>query len=610
MPEGSAAKHSDPLVNQFNELEGLYGAYFGEVRRDHSFYDLHFAGEIVPEEWREKLVPLVPPTARIAVDEAADHILTTPKVKVPVRQVEGDHLKQTTIAENKRKFINSFWHTTIGLTNPLDQAKKALLLDGKVIVKKTLRWDLIPKKGTTTKSKAKYRSDLKKLGRIEFLWNTEVIPTEYVFEDPDNHRDPKYVYLKYKVRRAEAKRLFPKSKSSWNTSDKEGGAYDHLDYMEYWSKPKFLPDGTWEPGEYIQWIENEREHEDDNPYPYIPLAIEDAGFGKLTPEPKPEDKYVSFIASMRDIFVAEARQMTSWQAVLEMTAFPMTTVRNFDDEKDVVAGPGAINRLEGDEGEPGAESMQFEKLPEIPVGLLQFVDKTTEMANSSLKIGILGGQPQRGVETATEADSNFRNAAVKLSGPVSALERLVKKLNRWVFMDIELVLEAPVTIYGAAANAPSEVQVMPKDIQGYYESHVELTTADKDALNQVQARFWAEMYRVVPFLSLYTAMEKMGLEDPQEEMMKRAAEDVFLSPQFQTLRTFTGAQSFGELNQMISSLGLAEGGNQEGQGGVQPNPGANSAESLIGQGGGPLQQELTQNALTSRDVLRGDSQLR
>lgn len=594
----------DKLIDKFEELRGLYGRYFAALKENRSFYNLEFGRTIVPDEWIEHLEPLVPPTARHAIDEAADHILTTPKVKVPVRPVEGKQMDQQAIAEQKRKFINSFWHTTESLTNPLGTGKKNLLLDGKIAIKKTLRWDLIPEKGNNVD---KYRVALAKLGKIEFLWNVEVIPNEYVFEDPNNHRDPEYVYLSYKIRVGEAKRLFPDATGEW----KKLGEFEKVEYLEYWEKPKFNPDGTWEPGKYVQWIENSRVHDDDNPYPYVPIAIEDSGYGILTAEPKPEDKYVGFAQNMHEIFKAEAVQMTSWQAVLKMTAFPMITARNIGDEKEIGVGPGLINRLEGTEGEPGSEELRIEKMPEVPLGLLQFVDKTTQIANSALKINVLGGLPQPGVETATESDQNLRNASVKLSYAVSAIERLVKKINRWIFMDIELVLEAPVTMFGAGADSPSEIVLKPMDIKGYYETHVELVTADKDAVNQVNARFWAEMYRVVPFLSLHTAMEKMGLDDPQAEMIKRASEDVFLSEEFRLIRTMTGAQSFGELAQLLQQLQAPQGVGGEG-GGANPGSGANSANGLVEQGnlGAPIADELTRNSLTRRDVLRGDSQLR
>ena len=274
--------------------------------------------------------------------------------------------------------------------------------------------------------------------------------------------------------------------------------------------------------------------------------------------------------------------MTSWQAVLKMTAFPMITTRNHNEEKEIGVGPGVVNRLDGNENEPGSESITIEKLPDIGIGVLQFIDKTTQIANSALKLNVLGGQAQPGVETATESDQNLRNASVKLSYAVSAIERIVKKMNRWVLMDIQLVLEAPVTIYGAGADSPSEISLKPKDIGGYYETHVELSTADMDAVNQVNARFWAEMYRVVPFLSLYTTMEKMGLDDPQSEMVRRASEDVFLSEEFRLIRTMTGAQSFGELAQLLQQLqmqgGEAAGAGPPGQ--ANPGQGANSVAHM------------------------------
>lgn len=596
-------KDPEEIRKFFDKLKSdVYQRYLGQLEENRMYYYGNYEGKIIPEQWEGRLEALIPPTASHAVDEAADHILTVPRVKVPRKPVDGQETQAEEIAEKKRKFLNSWWHMVTITNDPLGKGKKLLLLDGKIAVKKTIKWDLVPSKpGADKRERERYREAIKRLGRSDFLWDLELLTNDVVFEDPNNPHDPAYVFLSYEVRVGRAKEMFENASGDWvKTHDIE-----KVRYLEYWSRPERDADGEVEPGLYLQWIEDELVHRAENPYPYVPIAVEDAGFGLLTSDFNPQDRYVGLIQRMYPIFEAEATQMSAWQAVTKMTAFPMAVTRNFPEDKNLVVGPAEVVNLEGDEGQPGSQSLDLVRWPEMPVGVIQLVQKTTEIANSVLKTGILGGIPQSGIETATEADQNVRNASTKLTGPVSALERLATKINKWILMDIEL-LEAPVTVFGAAPGSPSEITLSPSEVGGYYTTHVEMRTSDQDALNQINARFWAELYRVIPFLSLYTTMEKMGMEDPQREMLQRAAEDVFLSPEFATIRKFTAAQSFGELAQMVNQM-QSPGGQ-----GPQGAPGANSADALVEQEtlGSPLEARIIDDAYSDRDIMQSPSEYR
>ena len=71
------------------------------------------------------------------------------------------------------------------------------------------------------------------------------------------------------------------------------------------------------------------------------------------------------------------------------------------------------------------QEINFVKLPEVPLSAFQMMEKVHQYTSELSKLGTLGGQPQRGVESATEADLNIRNAAVKLAGCVSSLRACV-----------------------------------------------------------------------------------------------------------------------------------------------------------------------------------------
>lgn len=588
----------------------FFSEYHKQIDANRSYYNLDFDDSVVPEGWRDRLPPVIPPTARRAVDEAADHILYTPRIKVPTRPTNSKFITEEQIAETKRKFMNAWWSQITQRYNPIGDGRKSLIREGRICVKQTLRWNVIPDRGKM--SARQYRSALDKLGRYEFLWDLELLDNKTVYEDPSNHRDPGYVFLEYEIIKEEATRLFPEARGRWTELDD----YAKVIYTEYWSRPEFNADGTWEPGDYIQWINKERVSEEENPYPYVPIAIEDAGFGDNYRGAQVAEKYVGLTQFTRDMFVAEARQMTSWEAVTEITAFPPIFARNMDNTRQISVGPGEIINLEGGKGEPGAEDVEIARWPEVPQGVVRLVDKTTAYANQQLKMDVLGGLPLPGVDTATEANQQIQNASSKLQGPISALERLAIRISRWVLMDIELVIESPVSIYGTKAIDAAVATITPKEINGYYDCSCEFRTSDSDMVSQVKARFWAEMYRVVPFLSAMTAMERGEIaDDGLSEMVKRSAEDVLLSPEMRAIRTMTAAQAYGQLGQMLQAMqqqgGVGENTGVPGTAGLPPGP--NSAEGLMMQPeqiASPEQGQIFDMSLMNRDITQGPSQLR
>lgn len=587
----------DATLTKFAQLRGLYGKYQLQIREDRRYYDLDFAADVLSAGARARgFKEVIPRTARRAIDEAVDHILYMPKVRMPVRPTESELVTQQEIAEKKRKAAGAYWRQITQRNNPLGDGRKWILLDGMIAIKHKLRFDLLPDHDDPD-----YKAKLDKLGRYEFMWEHELLNAEWVYPDPSDHRNPQYVYVNYSLRKEQAARDFPKRVSGamgeeWRTRND----YDQVNYLEYWTAPEWNDDGTWEPGEYKIYIDQELVHDAENPYPYVPIAIEDSGYGLVHKAVEPELKFVGLIHHSLSVFLAQARQWSAMEAVAELTAFNPIEARNMSPEqlKRLDIAPGAIWELEGNPAvDSDAQIVTPGKWPDIPLTVPQMIQLTDREVNSSTKADTLGGMPQKGVDTATEADQNVRNSAAKLQGPVAALERLAAKLTRWFFMDIELVLEAPVTLYGSGADDPADIRLTPREISGYYDCFVQLRTTDEEAADMTRARFWGEMYRVLPFLSAWTAMEAGGIsDDPLAEMLRRAGEDVFLSEEFRQIRIATGAQSFGELALMIQQM--------QAQKPAAGGGGAGSDLSLVTQDdiNSPVQSRITSDALDARDT--------
>jgi hypothetical protein len=562
----------DKTYQKFSELRGQYGRYHAQMRRARRLYDRDFERDVISAGARARgFKPVVPQTARRIIDEAADHVLYYPKVHVPARPTESKHTTEEQIAAKKREAITAYWRQIDQRYNVLGDGRKWLFLNGKIAVKHTLRWDLVPDKESPT-----YRRDIERLGRYEFMWQDELLDPEWVYEDPSDHRNPAYVFLSYSMYAEAAKKKFPSSVvgaigQEWRLKPD----YSKVNYLEYWSEPTWQDDGSWEPGEYRQFIETDCVTDDDNPYPYVPIAIEDSGYGLNHLGIEIEKRFVGLLDHAESVLIAQARQWTAMEAVAELTAFNPIEARNIGDEKLVTLdlAPGAVWQLDGNPAvDTDAETMEMKAFPAIPITVLQMLQLTDREVNSTQKTDNLGGIAQKGVDTATEADQNVRNSAAKLSGPVAALQRLAAKLTRWFLMDIELVLEAPVTLYGTTSTDPAAVTLTPTEIGGYWDCFVELRTSDEEAMDMTRAKLWADIYNMMPMLSAWTALEAGGMtDDPLGEMLRRASENVFMSPEFEQIRIATGAESFGELAAYIQQL-IAQKEQGGGGGAATPTP--------------------------------------
>ena len=113
-------------------------------------------------------------------------------------------------------------------------------------------------------------------------------------------------------------------------------------------------------------------------------------------------------------------------------------------------------------------------------------------------------------------------------------------------------------------------------------------------------------------MSFFTALERGGVTDDQTtEMLKRAAEDVFLSDEFRMIRVMTGAQSYGEFSQMIKNSGLLD---AQGGGGNGLNGGNSLSLGTVGAtpqpAAEPPMNAIIQDAYLSRNTNRGGAQFR
>lgn len=521
----------------FEDVRAKHSRAIGEFREDETYINLEYAKHIIPTDWEDdSFQPTAPPTAYEAVENATNHVLTFPITSVPIRPVTKDKEAAKITAEQSKQFHDMWWHRVFeDYGNPVRRVTKSLI-KGKGALKVEVKWDLLPDPDGI--SKAKFRSMVERVGKYRFLWDVKVVAKETVYEvgDPWN---PDGVFEHYQITGHEARKKWPNSEGL-QAEVKDLGPMDKVEYLEYWSKPN----GT-DPGKFIQWVGGKRVHEAENPYSwetpmstdkkadydgFVPYVIGDPGWGDTDEEDNPEDRYVSIIRPIRSVAIAEARYLTELDMWLRWYVFPMIKAVNIKEgENEPELGPGNMVFL--NQSDPSnMQDISVMPMGEAPVTLLQGLARVNQYIDTSTKFSTLGGVAQRGVDTATEADMNVRNAQAKLAGLVSSLSRMCSVVNRMVRQTIENVLEVPVTLYGASDHGPSEITIKPRDISGFYFTKVELGTSDDAALHLRNARTWADLTSVLP-ISFRTAMEKAGITNPTNEFDERMLENLEQSPQ-------------------------------------------------------------------------------
>lgn len=595
----------DKLLDRLTTIEtNFFGKYHAQVRNNRHMYECEWI-EHVDIAGAEDYMVFIPPTAARNIDDVADHVLTMPKTRVPVRLDDDDPMAAQFRAEKVRKFLAAWWSRVVEDSNPIGDSITDALNEGRFVWRRTFDFDALPDKPETGAPRAKrraYRKEMSELGRDKFLWQVEVMDNLTVMEDYRNHRDPSWVFLKYDITVEDAKETYPDARGEW----KENDDFSKVKFVEYWTKPK-----DDEPGRCVRFIEDDVVEDYENPYNYIPIIVEDSGFGTNRHGALPAEKYRGMTEKLFWTFIAEARQMTGWEIANELSVFPMVKAWNMGRSRKISVGPGLVTDLNGAKGDPDSEDIEYMPMPPVPVGVLQLIQKTTQLANATTKADTISGQPVAGVETATEAGQQINNASAKLGRLVGAYQRACAKMNRMTLMDVELGAEGPITIYGSSGDY-GEVRLEPSDINGFYENTVELRTSDADLVAMNKSRFWGEMYRLIPFLSAFTAMERGEIaDDPAMELMRRASEDVFLSPEMTMIRTMTGASSFGEFAQLVKESGMQAGntGNEAKPPGLEQGA-EEGALSPMGDFANPAQAQTVDTAIANRDISEKVGQLR
>ena len=528
----------------------VYRTFFDRLTVEGQFYRAHYGEEILPKDWRDRgFKATIPPTAYNAVQAASDHILSTPDIFVPERPSSDPDkwVREQTLAELKAQALEYWWaHIEAHQSQPVTHGKTNLIRDGKIILKKEIDFERLDN-GVRTAA--------------FFPWKVKLVSNYAVMEDYRNPQNPNYVYEASEMSVEAAMQDFPEARGTWRRNRKKD---DMVRVVEYWEKPS----GT-SKGKRQIFIENERVLNKTNPYwwvcgvddngveqydGYCPYFIADSMWGDGDAAAPAHERYVGIIRYACSVIEAEARQLTAADAQLRVGTFPVMLMTGIeeDNEKPLKVAPGVKLFIE----DKDTQAISILEWPRMDPLLFNMIGRVHQYANELAKFESLGGMPQRGVDTATEAQQNFMNASSKLSGPIAALRALFQRINYSVLCDIEYIIEAPVTLMGNANDMPGSIVLRPEDIEGFHDTMVELKTTDEAALNRQNMQSWLNALQVLnaqgPNLDAEYAMTMAGIKNPKQRRARARAERFENDPRTYELQYAEWMQGRGPLGAMLA----------------------------------------------------------
>lgn len=539
------------LLETYSDLRtAVFQQFMNAMTADQFFYQMKFGADLLPKDWTDRgFKPTLPPTAYNAVEAASDHMLTTPDIFVPERPNGQDYEREQVLAELKGQFLEFWWAKVAAMGDPIAHGRKNLIRDGKIVIKKEIDWSVVDFKGATVQNR--------------FPWKVRLLNNFTVFEDPNSPYDPNYVFEAFEIRCDAAKAMFPEAGGAWRTRK----AADLVRIVEYWSKPS----GT-DKGRRVLWVEDERVVNKVNPYHwvggvddkgrdiydgYVPYFISDSMWGDGSLGVAPHDRYVGLIRYVHSLIETEARQLSAADAQLRIGTFPIVLISGVgeDDEKPIKVAPGTKIYLE----DPKTQDVKVLQWPQLDPALFGMITRVHQYTNELSKFESLSGIPQRGVDTATEAQQLSQNASSKLQGPLAGLRSLMMRINMTILADIEKVLEASVAVTGHADDMPGTITIAPDDITGGWETFVELSTSDQAALSRANLQTWGNAFGVFQgSLDAEYAMKMAGIKNPKQRRARARLERFEDDPRMYELQFAEYVQSKGGPFAERMALGIVD----------------------------------------------------
>ncbi len=591
------------IVQLKSEYRMWHTSRIAQHRIDETYFNRTFNIPTPPEN-----PPLYLPTARNLVNDLVNHLIAEiPIISVLPRHLDEKYQKQSATVTN---WVNGYWHQA-ELTRILRQMLlwdairgchvMRVLYDAKAWPLRPLRPlepdepdDLV---NASDSIFTKYIDDLldyqddldsyeKRLDRYKEDTQdvmpiiTQILDPQYVFWEPVMPpEEPKAAVISYDRPIGEIARLHPEAQAylDWMKPNQK------VQWNEWWSETEYAywiesyAASSKNANAMPNWIQEPRRHG----YGFFPLIIDGPW---VTPLEQADRRYPSIYEPIRSVLQYESTLMTQMAWVIKKNSYAPLKV--FTDQPEGQRPepnmrPGGINYLD-----PSIqEDMSFLEMGGSTVSLLQqlvsFVDEEVQKGSSFGDVMKGNAKGKSGYQQAQIAAM----ARVALTPLEHCVERTLRTATKYVLKLVPLVGER-ISVLGITPGEDSESGISEKDVKGLGPIKIKLKTVlpiDESAkianYLQMNAR---------GMLSAVTAARMSGVENPEEEASRAAAEQLLQEPDVKRAMALQWAsEHYPELLQWIEIAQQMRAGEArpEGPGGPPP-PGA-PKQGPPGAPGGP-----------------------
>lgn len=508
------------VITLKGELEIHYNTFRQQCEAEDMYYNQQFK---VPVAAGYEAAVQFPETPRIAIDNAATQVDTTNiRIDVPPRNPSA---KAQTQSETLRKGLLGFWHSIYhnqGLV--LHDAAKHQFLYGVTFLKLVYDreiWGHRP----LIKKKEKYNDFTKRLS----TWrdqNAPYFPLLLMVVNPQNmlpdpsFSGPSYYIEKYKRFARDIQARWP----DWRSSAK---ANDLVDWVEYWDKDVciYICDG--------KIIQEAQEHN----YGRVPCVFATAGFGLESANAKPEERWRGLLHPLHYRIRQEAQLETQIAAILEASAYPSPYFYGPEEARPALeqardewqAHPATMNILAVE----GAELRQVEPF-RIPPEAWNLLGMSTQRLQAATVEPVLTGSREQGVRAGYEVAMRAGLAKQKYGPALFSLERACEQIGERFLRMVENVIQDKITVW---ARTPAEVvdqAISPRDINKYYQNRVRLASVSPEEEDRL-SNLGRVLYQAGAISWRTLATKYLNLENPMEELKQIMREQVYKSPEIQSM---------------------------------------------------------------------------
>lgn len=554
---------SKPTISYINTIytglrDKVYSAMHANMTACHKLYNLDFESDI---ETPDGFSTYIPPTAYWIVQTGANQLITdSPTVEI---EAINDTEKAQRSADIMREF-SLFLLSQMEIQNdisPLKECAMNLCVMGMGVLKGPLfnaaAWKAIERKHGESEADFKARSKALTLERRNnFPIYFRAIDPRTFYPDPSGQKQFAVEYFS---------RLSLDIRGAWPewSGFREDAPFEDVNWLEYWSK------------DYRAYLADEKavfkNEVIPNVFKFLPYAWGYSGWGKTSPDGKPEDKAVGLLNPIVSALMEEARFKTAMSNHIQQNVYP-----SYAADKGIIGeikiGPGEVNQnVRVREGR--VEDIALMPQGRINADAYPIAAMVIQDIQNTSGSALLSGQSPTGDTSGYLQGILVGQGRIKFRPPLRTLENMASKAIRDTLYMIKHVIKQPVPFAGGKV-------IRPDDILEPIVVYVSLEPTDP-AEDDRKLRSGLElMLRKV--ISIRTMREEYAGVSDVEEGKQILIEEIKEMPQYKALLLGEALEEY-ELQALVGKLkqlgasgiasqatpymeGAAQGGQQGGSG--------------------------------------------